>query len=114
VYVAREFSEFSCSYREMLKHEMHHVRLYQEQLPLAGEAVRAALTKRFSSGPFYAKRGSAKADLDQELTSYWMPVIRSELNKIEAMHRKLDSPEESFRLSNSCLGETSKLMGSFF
>ncbi len=114
VFIAREFPELSCTYREMLKHEMHHVQLYQEQLPLVAEVVRAALVRRFGSGPFYAKRGEAKADLNRELVKQWVPVIRAELNKIEALQRKFDSAEESFRLSNSCFGETSKYMGSFF
>lgn len=114
VYIAREFSESSCPYREMLAHEMQHVQIYQQQLPLVAERVKAAMEQRFAQRPLMASNGESKAMLDHELDSQWLPFIRAELNKVERMQQELDSREESFRLSNSCFGQTSKVMGGSF
>lgn len=114
VYVAREFSEFSCPYHEMLQHEMRHVQIYQEQLPKVRDRVRAAMQARFSQGALIAAQGQVKATLDHELDSYWLPYIRRELNQVEQMQRDFDSKEETFRLSNSCFGQTSSAMGGSF
>lgn len=114
VYVAREFSEYSCPYHEMLGHELRHVQIYQEQLPKVGERVRAAMQARFSQSVLTAAQGQVKATLDHELDSYWLPYIRRELNQVEQMQRNFDSKEETFRLSNSCFGQTSSAMGGSF
>lgn len=114
VFVAREFSEFSCSYQVMLDHEMRHVQIYQQQLPLVQERVRVAMENRFAQGPMMATYGKAKEVLDKELDAVWLPYIRAELNKVELLQQEFDSKEEEFRLSNSCFGQTSRLMGGSF
>ncbi len=111
VYVAREFSEYSCPYREMLQHELKHVQIYQDQLPMVRERVLAAMQKRFSKQVLVAAKGTVKATLDRELESYWLPYIRGEMNQVEHLQREFDSKEETFRLSNSCFGQTSSAMG---
>ncbi len=114
VYIARELPEGSCPYRVMVEHEMYHVQIYQDQFPLVLEKVEHALSIRFRDQKFYGPIGQTKELLEQEIDNRWRPLIREELRKVEKMQRDLDSPEEIFRLSNSCFGETSKLMGSLY
>jgi hypothetical protein len=114
VYIARELPLGSCPYRVMYDHEMFHVQVYQEQLPLIREKVERALSLRFENQKLYSPIGQSKGLLEQEIDSRWRPLIREELSKIEKMQREFDSREEIYRLSNSCFGETSKLMGSLY
>ncbi len=114
VYVAREFSEFSCPYHEMLQHELRHVQIYQEQLPKVRDRVQAAMQAHFSQRVLMAARGKVKATLDRELENYWLPYIRRELNQVEQLQKDFDSKEETFRLSSSCFGQTSASMGGSF
>lgn len=114
VYIARELPEGSCPYRVMYDHEMFHVQVYQEQFPLVLEKVKQALNSRFAGQKFYGTIGQAKEILEQEIDNRWRPLIRSELGKVEKLQRGVDSREEIFRLSNSCFGETARLMGSLY
>lgn len=104
IYVGREFAPGSCAYDEILTHELRHMRTYLDYLPKAEEVVRAALAKRFEAKPLYAPRGTAKAALGNEINSGWLPFIKAEMGKVEALQKAIDSPEEYARLSKACNG----------
>lgn len=112
VFIAREFSPVSCSYREILAHEMGHVRLYQEQLPKVEATVRAALEARFAQRPLYAAVGQGIERLQDEVDTWLRPLIQAELAKIELFQKALDTREESARLSLACHGELAENLGS--
>lgn len=112
VYVAREFSPASCSYRQVLEHEMRHVQLYREQLPRIEVLIRAELERRFGGRPLYAAAGKGIDQLEEYVDSWLRPLIRTELAKIEVFQAALDAPEEAFRMSNACHGELALNLGS--
>ncbi|NML61745.1 hypothetical protein HHL21_11775 [Massilia sp. RP-1-19] len=105
VYVAREFSPASCSYRKILEHEMRHVQLYREQFPKVEERVRASLAERFRDRPLYARHGAGLAALQAEVDQWLRPFIKGEIARIEVAQVAMDTPEESFRLYGACQGE---------
>lgn len=114
VYVAREFSPASCSYRKILEHEMRHVALYREQLPHVEARVRAGLAGRFGDGPLYARHGAGLAALQAQVDKWLRPFIKNEIAGMEVAQAAIDTPEESFRLYGACQGElASNLAGRY-
>src|SRR5471032_2236510 len=111
VYIARELPVDSCAYREVLTHEMRHLKAYLDNLPKVEKTVSEALTKRFADKPLYAPSGTAMSALEHEIDSGWLPYIRSELSKVEIEQAAIDSPEEYARLAKTCGGEVANLLG---
>lgn len=105
VYVAREFSEGSCPYAEVLAHELRHVQVYRDNLPEVEAQLRIALVERLPSKLLYAPAGQSKLVLRNQIDTKWLPAIKEEIAKVEAIQLSLDSDEEAFRLSHACAGE---------
>ena len=114
VYVARELHPASCSYREVIAHEMLHVKIYLDNLPRIEQRVRDELASRYGRQPLYAPRNKALAMLSDQVDNWLRPFIQAELKQVEAQQRTLDSRDENERLSHLCQGEVARLMGSTF
>ena len=114
VYVAREFNSNSCAYRAVLQHEMEHVRIYAEQLARIEKLIHGELLRRYEGRPLYAAAGKGIDTLQSQLDGWLDPLLRSELDKVEMMQARLDTPEEADKLSHACLGEVAYMMGSSF
>jgi hypothetical protein len=112
IYVGREFTPGSCAYQEILAHEMRHLKTYLEHLPKVENVVRNGIVIRFGGRPMYAPAGQARALLQRELDSRWMPYIKGEMAKAEALQAAIDTPQEYARLSKVCKGEVQSLIGS--
>jgi hypothetical protein len=112
VYVGREFAPDTCAYREILAHEMRHLKSYMDYLPKVEERVREKLGRRFDGKPVYARTGGARGLLQSEIDRGWMPYIKAEMARIEHMQAAIDSPGEYARLSKVCQGEVQSLIGS--
>jgi hypothetical protein len=110
VYVGREFAPGSCSYREILAHEMRHLDIYLQYLPQAEKAVGDALARRFEGKPLYAPAGQARNLLQREIDSGWMPFVKNEMAKVERMQAAIDTPQEYARLGKVCAGEVQSLI----
>lgn len=112
IYVGSEFAPDTCSYREILAHEMRHLNTYLDFLPKVEERIRTRLAKRFSGKPLYARRGQARSLLQAEIDGNWMPYIKAEMMRVERVQAAIDSPLEYARLSKVCQGEVQSLIGS--
>jgi hypothetical protein len=112
VYVGREFVPGTCAYREILAHEMRHLKAYVDYLPKVERRVRESLGRRFDGHPVYAARGQSLARVRAELDGRWMPFIKHEMGKAKALQAAIDSPGEYARLSKLCQGEVQSLIGS--
>jgi hypothetical protein len=110
VYVGREFVPGSCAYREILAHELRHLDAYQRFLPQAEKIVGDALARRFHGKPLYAPAGQARALLQQELDTGWMPFIKTEMARVERIQAAIDTPQEYARLGKVCGGEVQSLI----
>ncbi|HEU4850581.1 MAG TPA: hypothetical protein VFT37_00340 [Telluria sp.] len=110
VYVGSEFSPGSCAYREILAHEMRHLKTYLDHLPKVEATVSAALARRFEGKPLYAPSGQASALLRGELNTGWMAFIKGEMEKVEPLQAAIDTPREYARLSEVCGGEVQSLI----
>jgi hypothetical protein len=112
VYVGREFEPESCAYREILAHEMRHLKSYLDYLPKVEERVRVRLGGRFAGKPLYARTGESRKLLQREIDGNWMPYIKGEMGRVEKLQAAIDSPQEYARLSKVCQGEVQSLIGS--
>jgi hypothetical protein len=111
IYVGSEFPPGTCAYQEILAHEMRHLKAYLDHLPKVEILVRAALKKRFTEKPIYARAGQSKALLEREIDGGWMPYIKNEMGKVELLQAAIDSRQEYARLSTVCKGEVQLLIG---
>lgn len=114
VFVAREFHQQSCAYRTVYEHEMRHVKVYRDNLPILEQKVRAALEQRYGTHPMYVQADTGLDKLQADVDSWLRPYIKQLLADVEHQQTLLDSPDEVFRLSHACLGEIEKAMGSSF
>lgn len=105
IYVGNEFAPGTCAYKEILTHEMRHLKAYQDNLARVQAVVSEALGKRFDGKPLYAPSGTALSALQHEVGSTWFNFIRDEFAKGEAEQKKIDSPEEYARLGKACNGD---------
>jgi hypothetical protein len=112
VYIGREFEPGTCAYREILAHEMRHLKAYIDYLPKVESRVRETLTRRFDARPVVAPRGAALASVQQELDGRWMPFIKGEMARAKAPQAGIDSPSEYARLGKLCQGEVQSLIRS--
>lgn len=110
LYIGREFSPGTCSYRAILAHELRHRDIYLDFLPGAEKVVSTALARRFEGKPLYAPRGQARDLLQREINNSWMPFIKRELAKVEALQAAIDTPQEYARLGKICAGEVQSLI----
>jgi len=112
VYVSSEFAPDSCGYREILAHEMRHLKSYLDYLPKVEEQVRTRVGRRFAGKPLYARTGETRTLLQREIDANWMPFIKAEMGRVERLQAAIDSPQEYARLSKVCQGEVQSLIGS--
>ncbi|NVM74726.1 hypothetical protein FHW83_000486 [Duganella sp. SG902] len=110
VYVGNEFAPSTCAYKEILAHEMRHLKAHMDNLERVQKVVREALNKRFGGQPLYAPSGTALSALQHEVNSTWFNFIRAEFDKGKVEQEKIDSPEEYARLGKACNGEIAAIL----
>ncbi len=111
VYIGREFAPGTCSYREILAHEMRHLATYLD-LHAAGRKDRARGPGAPLPGqaPVRAERPGAQTCCSANSTRGWMPFIKNEMAKVERMQAAIDTPQEYARLGKVCAGEVQSLI----
>ena len=111
VYVAREFPEGSCAYKEIYAHELRHVKTYQTHLASIEKDVTETLNRRFATGtPWRGPVGQTRVRLQQELDERWLSYIQREIRHADEAQQLIDTPEEYARVSNACNGDVKKGM----
>jgi hypothetical protein len=110
VYIGSEFAPGTCAYKEILAHEMRHLKAYVDHLPKVESVVRSALARRFEGKPLYAPVGQAQHLLEKEIDAGWMPYMKSQMALVEIQQTAIDSPSEYARLSKVCKGEVQSLI----
>jgi hypothetical protein len=109
VYVANEFPEGSCAYREIYQHELRHVRTYQDHLATIEKDLAATLNRRFATGsPWRGAAGQTNAQLQREFNERWLPYVKREIDRVSSAQALIDSPEEYARVTASCNGEIAR------
>lgn len=110
VYVGKEFPVGSCAHKEILDHEMRHVKAYQAHIEKVEKAMQEEISRRFATDSVWrGLAGSSFERVHKELEERWLPYANREIQKAELAQALIDTPEEYTRLSNACNGEVKKL-----
>ena len=111
VYIAKEFPERTCAYNEIYKHELRHVKTYQEHLVAIEKDLTETLRRRFATGtPWRGPVGNTQAILQREIDDRWLPYIKRETGKVGVAPARVDTPVEYEPGSKSCNGEIRRLI----
>lgn len=111
VYVAREFPEGSCAYKEIHDHEMRHVEAYRQHIASLKKELSAALNARFATGAVWrGPVGQTAARLRQELDARWAPYVQRAIKRVDEAQAKIDTAEEYERVANACDGAVGKVL----
>ncbi|MGB4062343.1 MAG: hypothetical protein WBK19_00785 [Azonexus sp.] len=111
VYVAREFPEGTCAYKEIREHEMRHVEAYQKHIASIEKELTESLNARFATGSVWrGPVGQTAARLRQELDARWAPYVQRQIKLVDEAQAKIDTAEEYERVANACDGEISKVL----
>lgn len=111
VYVAREFPEGTCAYKEILEHEMRHVEAYQKHIASIEKELTESLNARFATAAVWrGPVGQTAARLRQELDARWAPYVQRQIKLVDEAQAKIDTAEEYERVANACGGEISKVL----
>ncbi len=106
IYVASEYDERSCPYREVLKHEQEHVRIARQNLERYAPKVRYALTSLLIPKPNAPKRVQSKAAAKQEMEALYekllRPVYEEMLEALIKAQGAIDTPEAYRRVRMRC------------
>jgi len=106
VFVANEFPEGSCAYKEIYAHELRHVKAYQAHMVGIEKVLQETLNYRFATGgPWRGPVGQNRALLLQELNERWAHYVEREIARVDVAQALIDTPEEYARVVNSCNGE---------
>jgi hypothetical protein len=109
IYVAREFPEGSCAYKEIYEHEMRHLQAYQAHIVSIEKELQEALSARFQSEkPWRGPVGQTASQLQQEFNERWVPYVQSVIKRVDEAQALIDTPEEYERVANACGGEIKK------
>jgi len=112
VYVSREFPPGSCAHDEIYRHELEHVKTYQQHAQDIRNEITQSLKQRFeNTSPWYGQPGENGPRMQRELDERWLPYIQRLLDKVKIAQRKIDSPEEYARLADSCGGQIKRTIG---
>ena len=110
VYIAKEVPAGSCAFDEIYRHELRHVRAYQEHLARIEGTLERTLLRRFGTeSPWRNPPTDTRTQLAREMKERWLPYVRDEINRGEADQELIDTPEEYARVADSCNGEVKKL-----
>ena len=109
IYVAREFPQGTCAYKEILDHEMRHLKAYQDHMASIEKSLAETLIARFvTDRPWRAPASQTAPQLQKELDERWLPYVQREIAKVEAAQALIDTAEEYERVANACDGEIKK------
>lgn len=112
VYIGREFPPDSCSYREILQHELRHVKAYHHHLPRVETAIRNRLAGRLEGRIIYGEKGTLEDKLKGEVYDEWLPLVDEEIRRIDETQARIDSAEEYNRMETVCDGQIQEFIGS--
>lgn len=100
LHVGREFKPGSCEFNEILAHEMQHVQVYEQNLPLLRDHF-VRMANQFSAPVIFANRDEMSAYL-AKLQNYVGLSADNELAAIARLHQYIDTQDEYARLDNAC------------
>ncbi|QQR69877.1 MAG: hypothetical protein IPI58_04325 [Alphaproteobacteria bacterium] len=119
VYVARQFPQGTCSYKEILAHERKHVATNKAFIQkLKADMTRALNTAaqdpKVTQAMLVSDPEAARVATEQQLYQSLTGLYKNMVMKLKAMQAQVDSPEEYERIGNGCNGVTNRVLMTYF
>lgn len=108
VFVANDFSQGSCAYREVMRHEMAHAAVNEKYLRKAANHLERSLRSHFGNQIYYGNIKTLQEQLGQAVQEHWMPEVVAIFDERSKEHAKIDSPEEYAKNRTLCNGAMSE------
>lgn len=110
VYIAKDYAQGSCHYRETLQHEIRHVNTdiitINEYLPLIKSEIAAASAALGVQGPVAADSLKAAQDKMGQAVSTALKSVSDKMNAARmARQQQIDTRQEYLRLGKVCGGK---------
>ncbi len=106
IYVASEYSENSCAYHAILRHEKDHVAVAQNYLDRHAPRFRAALTSLLIPKPQSPKlvgtEEETKTEVERLLAKLLKPVVKEMRRDLLEAQADLDTPLQYARVRGQC------------
>jgi hypothetical protein len=115
LHIAKEFPESSCAYQSVLGHQLKHVamarRVLKDAVPVAKDYVQQYMAQyaaiRVGNDPTGERaKGVITWSMNQYMNGFQADLLRS----LRVAASRVDTPEESQRLMESCQGEVQSLL----
>lgn len=113
VYIASEFEEGSCAFKQIMAHEMRHVKANQSHAEGVARAYESRMRKQFGNTVFYGHPKSLESGLIKSVRKDWLPYLGSEIGKAEALQQKIDTKAEYERMGTVCSKEIPRTLASY-
>jgi len=105
VYIGREFAKDTCAFNEIMVHEQRHVQANQSHALAVAHALAQNMRASFANDVYYGEADKLPAELIRVIRVGWLPHIKSELAKVEELHKNIDTVQEYARNNTLCNGE---------
>lgn len=106
VFVASEYSENSCAYHAIFRHEQDHVDVARNYLDRYAPRFRAALTSLLIPKPqspkLVATEQESKSEVERLLEKLMRPVVAELRRELLAAQAELDTPQQYERVRRQC------------
>lgn len=110
VSIGREFSPGTCIFNEIRRHEYRHVAVNQNSIQWAKTVVEGELKTQFGNRVFYGDPTTLRQQIDDAVTSYWMPRVEQLHAEVQKQQQLIDTPEEYARLGAVCDGAANRVI----
>ena len=106
IFVASEYSENSCAYHAILRHEKDHVAVARHYLDRHAPRFRAALTSLLIPKPqspkLVATEEETKSEVERLLEKLLKPVVTEMRRELLEAQAELDTPQQYERVRRQC------------
>jgi hypothetical protein len=102
VWIGREFAPGSCSFDQIMAHEMRHVDANRVHARQVAEAFQGRLREAFAHAPVLGDPTILEARIVHILEAHWMPQLKAALEADDPHQSAIDTEAEFERLSNAC------------
>jgi hypothetical protein len=105
VYVSREFAGDTCREPAIVEHEIKHVTVYANYLSAVADDVRKSLRAEYGNKVFqFRDRAEARREMEGRLGDRLRALLTDNAQRVKALQRAVDSPEEYARVAGACGG----------
>ena len=109
--IAKELGNNTCSYNEVVEHEMRHFDAYNKHIHIAAKAAAERIAALLKDKVFYGKtKAAAIEQANAYMDGFVETIVHEELKKARELHAAIDTVEEYEHASNMCNGEMQRML----